>query len=400
MSDRGDSKSSTHGKRLTRRSFLGTAVGAAATAAGSLGAATAACAREVRRGPASADGEELAQAGATRKGAAPLPKRTLGRTGIKVTALSMGGIGTNTDVLRAGLDAGINFIHCAMGYGTLAATAEAIAGRRNRLFLGLKYERAGAADWDYLDRALRALAVDYVDVLFFPLNSPEAARDRAHLDFFTEVKKQKKARFIGITSHGNIPPTLQAAVAAGFWDVLMPSYVPAPPEREALRPVLDQAEKKKLGVVAMKTIGGIRPDATRQMQATIKEVLGDSSVTTLCKGMTSYELLDSCLAAVAGPPKGARTASVHEHLAAQQGETCFLCGNCPSCPRGVNCFDVVRAFDYYRAHAGPEVARRMYGLIPADQRGSACDDCGQCERKCPYGVNIARHVQAAHLMLG
>jgi predicted aldo/keto reductase-like oxidoreductase len=399
MSDRSDSKSGSQGKRLTRRRFLGSAVGAAATVAGGLGAAASAGAREVRRDPSAAYDEKLAQAGATGK-PAPLPKRTLGRTGIKVTALSMGGIGTNTDVLRAGLDAGINFIHCAMGYGTLAATAEAIAGRRNQLFLGLKYERAGAVDWDYLNRALRALGVDYVDVLFFPLNSPEQARNRAHLDFFTEVKKQKKARFIGITSHSNIPPTLQAAVEAGFWDVLMPSYVPALPERQALRPVLDQAEKKKLGVVAMKTIGGVRPDATRQMRAIIKEVLADSSVTTVCKGMTSYELLDTCLGAVAGPPKGTRSASLREHLAAQQGQVCFLCGSCASCPRGVNCFDVVRAFDYYREHAGPEVARRMYALIPAHERGNACDDCGECDGKCPYGVNIARHVRAAHLMLG
>ncbi|UCH35131.1 MAG: aldo/keto reductase [Armatimonadota bacterium] len=326
--------------------------------------------------------------------------RKLGSTGLRVTPFTMGGIGAQTNVLKAGLARGINFIHCAQGYGTLDRVADAIAGRRDKLILGLKYERAGRADWEYLDRSLEALRADHVDILFFPLNSPDAARDRQHLEFFRQVKQRNKARFIGITTHSNVAPTMQAAVEAGFWQVLMPSYVPSPEARAALRPVLDQAEKKKLGVVAMKTMAGIQPNAVTQMQTALKQVLADTSVSTLVKGMLTFELLEAFLAAAASVPTKVEKAELEQHLASCRGESCVLCGDCPSCPRGISVFDVMRTFAYYYAQAGaPQFARAEYRAIPAAASGKLCDDCGACTAKCPYGVDIARHVRAAHLVL-
>jgi predicted aldo/keto reductase-like oxidoreductase len=319
---------------------------------------------------------------------------------LQVTVFSIGAIGADASVVKAGLDRGVNFIHCAHGYGTLDRVAEAIAGRRDRPYLGLKYERIGTADWDYLNRSLEMLKVDGVDILFFPLITPEAARDRAHLQFFEQVRKRGKARFIGITTHAQVAPTIQAAVNAGFWDVLMPSYVPAPAEREALRPVLDQAQRKDLGVVAMKTMAGIAPNALGHMRTAAGEVVADSSVTTLVKGVLTFELLDLFLGALAGRPSTARRAALQEHLGARAGQACLLCGECPPCPRGVNVFEVMRAFDYYYAQAGRlEVARTMYAAMPPRERGGACDDCGECASGCRYRVDIARRARAAHMML-
>ncbi|HUT75624.1 MAG TPA: twin-arginine translocation signal domain-containing protein [Armatimonadota bacterium] len=388
-------------RRLTRRDFLGVSAGAAGAAAtGGLGALVTGCASADRRVTSLAPPRQATPVERAKAPVGPLPKRTLGRTGLKITAFSMGAIGANVDVFKAGLDRGVNFIHCAQGYGTLDRVATAIAGRRPRPLLGLKYERAGAVDWDHLNRSLEALKVDHVEVLFFPLNTPEAARDRAHLEFFNQVKRQKKARFIGLTSHSNVAPTLQAAIAAGFWDVLMPSYPPSPQARGALRPVLEQAAKKKLGVVAMKTIGGIAPNALAEMRTAAAQVLADRTVTTLCKGVLTFELLDACLGAATAKPTRAESTALREHLVARQGETCFLCGGCPPCPRGVNIFEVVRDLDYYYAQTGcPQFARAQYRALPAAQRGGACDDCGECAAACPHGVNIARRVRAAELVL-
>jgi len=368
---------------LSRRRFLASAAGlAGAAAAGGLAGLTG---RAVEAAPASP---------------APLPKRTLGRTGLKVTAFSLGAIGAEVPVFQAGLARGINFIHCAMGYGTLDKVAQTIAGRRNKLYLGLKYERPGRQDWDYLNRCLNDLKVDGVDILFFPLNSPDEARNREHLDFFKAVQRQKKARFIGITSHGNMAPTMQAAVEAGFWDVLMPSYPPGRGERAALAPVLDQAEKKKLGVVAMKTMGGINGSNLGQMQTVLKEVLADSSVSTLVKGTLNLEQLQALLAAVGQKPTRAESEALEQHLAGCLGR-CTICGKCPVCPNGVNVFEVVKAFDYYYATQGClDYARKAYAQIPPTERGGACQGCGACTGRCPYGVNVAAHVQASELVLG
>lgn len=367
-------------RQLTRREFLATSAGVAGAAA--LGMVAGGCAGKEAAGPVKS------------------PMRTLGRTGLTVTAFSLGGIGANAAVLKAGLDKGVNFIHCAPGYGTLPQVAEAIAGRRDKVFLGLKYERAGFSDLKYIDRSLQALKVDAVDILFFPLIRPDDARDRKHLEFFEQVKKRRQARFIGITAHANVPATMQAAVEAGFWDVLMPSYSPEARAREALRPVLDQAEKNNLGVVAMKTMTGVRPGEVNHLRTILKEVLADSSVTTLVKGMLTFELFEALWGALGMKATPAESAALQRHLAALGGQACLVCGNCPTCPRGVAVFDVVRAYDYYYTQGGcAEFARTVYAELPASARGGACDGCGECNAHCPYGVDIARRVQAAETML-
>ena len=395
MSDRKVTRDEPTRRGITRRGFLTTSAGAAA----GLAAGLAGCARKVERvaplppPPASAPDAPSDL---------PAPeRRTLGRTGLRVSAFGLGGGGARPDVFTRALNARVNFIHCSLSYGTLPQVAEAIADRRDEVFVGLKYKADKQVDWAYLDRSLEALGTDYVDVLFFPLVTPEDARDRSYLEIFEQIKKQKKARFIGITTHSEVAPTMQAAVAAGFWDVLMPSYVPVEEARKALRPVLDQARKQNQGVVAMKTMVGIQHTATSQMQTALKQVLADSAVSTLVKGALNFEFLGALLQAASEPLTADESASLRQHLASRRGETCFLCGECPPCPRGVNVFEVVRAFDYYYTQAGrPDVARMMYGQIPPAARGSACDDCGKCVPKCPYGVNIARHVQAADLVLG
>jgi predicted aldo/keto reductase-like oxidoreductase len=359
---------------LTRRDFLVTSA-QAVVAAAALGPALAAV------------------PGCGREGT-----RVLGRTGLRVSALSLGGGGIETDVYKAGLDDGINFIHSSLSYGTLHRAASAIAGRREHVLVGIKFDKMSQA---YLDASLERLETDYVDILFFPLVTPKDARDRSHLELFERFRKQKKARFLGITTHSGIAPTLNAAISAGFWDVLMPSYVPDQRARAALRPVLERAHEQDMGIVAMKTMAGIQPTALGQMQTALKQVLADPAVSSVVKGMLTFESLKALKQAAGMEPTARESASLQQHLAARRGEVCFLCGACPPCPRGVNVFEVMRDFDYYYTQAArPDIARTMYSQIPPAERGSACDNCGRCAFKCPYGVNIAAHVRAADLVLG
>jgi len=365
--------------RLSRRRFLAGAAGALA----SMGLTDLA-----------------ARPGAAAPAPPPIPKRALGRTGWKVTALSLGGVGADEAVLRAGLDRGINFVHCALGYGTMDKVARAVAGRRKSVCLGIQYERPNLRDWDYLDRCLHALQTDYVDILFMALHSPQEVGNRDHLEFFREAKRRGKARILGLTCHSNVPATLQAAVEAGFWEVLMPAYPASREERAGLVPVLDLAEKKRLGVVAMKTMGGINAANLAQMQTVLKEVLADHSVTTLAKGSLNFEQLNALLAVVGQKPTAAESEALTEHLAGCLGR-CSVCGKCPVCPNGVDIFSVVKAFDYYYAALGClDYARAAYAQLPEASRGSACQGCGACTGRCPRGVNLAAHVQASHLVLG
>gem|GEM_PF-1729405 len=325
------------------------------------------------------------------------PKRTLGATGLKITPLSLGGIGAEVGVFKAGLLKGINFIHCAAGYKTLEIVGKALAGKRDQVYLGLKYEPRSQVDWKYLYNCLEKLKVKYVDILFFPLNSPAEALDRAHWQFFEQARKRGMARHIGITTHSNIPATLRAALRAGFWEVFMPSYVPAPKARAALLPLLDAAERKKIGVVAMKTMTGTPGQNITRQKTIIREVLADSSVTTICKGIINYELLEAYWQAATIKANRAEMKSAPPLAAVG---TCFLCGECPVCPKGVQIFEVMRAFNYYHSQLGEtELARALYAELPPTAKGNACDGCEECSNRCPNGVRIARQVQAADLVL-
>ena len=73
----------------------------------------------------------------------PLPVyRTLGRTGLKITVVSFGAMLTpESEVIRAGLDRGINYIDTARRYmngKNEGIVAQAIKGRREKVYLATK----------------------------------------------------------------------------------------------------------------------------------------------------------------------------------------------------------------------------------------------------------------------
>jgi aryl-alcohol dehydrogenase-like predicted oxidoreductase len=119
--------------------------------------------------------------------------RRLGRTGLEVSALALGTVELGLDygipapghygrpsategvrLVHAALDAGINFIDTARGYGgSEAVLGQALTGRRDRVILATKVARpadnpTGAALRQAmlasLDESLSALVTGYVDV--------------------------------------------------------------------------------------------------------------------------------------------------------------------------------------------------------------------------------------------
>ena len=152
--------------------------------------------------------------------------RRLGRTEMRVSLLGQGGggpsqLGQRTDVDRAGidrliaagLDAGVNLFDTAEVYGD----SEAILGRalagvsRDRYFLASKVtykNRRGdgkiinAAELGKrLDRSLRRLGVDYLDVYqFHGLEAGDV--DPVMTDLMPEMERQREAgkiRFVGVS---------------------------------------------------------------------------------------------------------------------------------------------------------------------------------------------------------
>src|SRR5579884_668998 len=144
--------------------------------------------------------------------------RTLGRTGLRVSVAGLGcggnsrlGLGTGKSeaeaiaLVRAALDLGVTFFDTAAAYGTEAVLGKALKGvPRERIVIATKAswgplspERVVAS----LDRSLRRLGTDYIDVFQLHGVSPAAyaqAREVVAPALLRERDKGK-LRFLGIT---------------------------------------------------------------------------------------------------------------------------------------------------------------------------------------------------------
>ncbi|MFD8813521.1 aldo/keto reductase [Streptomyces sp. NPDC059627] len=150
--------------------------------------------------------------------------RTLGRTGVQVSALGLGAmnfgaIGRTTQeeataIVDAALDAGINLIDTADMYGqgeSEEMVGKAIAGRRDDIVLATKAgmpmgdernHRGGSRRWlvTELENSLRRLGVDHVDLYQIHRWDP-ATSDEETLSALTDLQRAGKIRHFGSSTY-------------------------------------------------------------------------------------------------------------------------------------------------------------------------------------------------------
>ena len=150
----------------------------------------------------------------------PVPRRTLGRAGEKVSMIGIGGyhIGAPSveekdgiAIIRAALDNGINFLDNCWDYND-GVSEERMGkalrdGYRQKAFVMTKIDgRTKAAAEQQLNQSLQRLQTDHIDLLQFH----EVIRDNdperifavgGGMEAVVAAKKAGKVRFIGFTGH-------------------------------------------------------------------------------------------------------------------------------------------------------------------------------------------------------
>jgi aryl-alcohol dehydrogenase-like predicted oxidoreductase len=198
-----------------------------------------------------------------------IPHRTLGRTGASVSILAMGcgsrflmySADEASGVLEKALALGINYFDTAMDYGdgeSETRVGRVLATRRKDVFLATKVPtraRTRDAALREVEASLKRLQTDHVDLLHLhslgkeddlaKIEAPDGALKASY-----ELRDQKVARFIGMTSHTD-GPTMAKAIERNDLDCVQMAMNPA----RALRfeeMALPAANKKNLGVILMK----------------------------------------------------------------------------------------------------------------------------------------------------
>lgn len=196
-----------------------------------------------------------------------MEKRLYGNTGMEVSVLGFGGaeIGSGATVqdvdklLGGALDAGLNVIDTAECYGSSEELiGKTVAHRRGDYYLFTKCGHTSGldgTDWDpamleaSIDRSLKRLQTDYVDVIHLHTCSEELLRKGDVIDVLRRAKEKGKTRFIGYS--GDSKAALYA-IQCGAFDSLETSVSIA--DQEAIELTLPEARKRGIGVVAKRPI--------------------------------------------------------------------------------------------------------------------------------------------------
>ncbi|MFZ5896308.1 MAG: aldo/keto reductase [Myxococcota bacterium] len=262
--------------------------------------------------PATPSAEEKA-------GGTTIPKRTLGKTGVMVSIMGLGGfhIGKPTDeavairMIRDAIDAGVNFLDNCWDYHegeSEKRMGKALRdGYRQRAFLMTKVDgRTRKAATEQLDQSLQRLQTDVIDLV----QIHEVIRDTDPKRSFAEngvvralqdAKKAGKLRFIGFTGHKDPKFHLAMLRAADehsfhFDTVQMPLNVLDAHYRSFEREVLPVLLQNEIGVLGMKPMasGRIVENKVASAEECLRYAMSLPTSVVIC-GMDKPEVLEQNL---------------------------------------------------------------------------------------------------------
>jgi aryl-alcohol dehydrogenase-like predicted oxidoreductase len=255
-------------------------------------------------------------------GAEAIPRRELGRTGVRVSALGVGGhhLGdapTVEDAIRIvheAIDAGVDFFDNCWEYfngRTENWLGRALKGKRDRVFLMTKvctHGRSAELAMRMLEESLRRLGTDHLDLWQIHGVSFDNDPDLAYapggvLEALDRAKQQGKTRFVGFTGHKD-PLVHRRMIQLGYpFDT---AQMPLNPLDATFRSfeqiVLPEARQRGIAVLGMKSLGGTAA-AIRNGVLTAQEALRYAMslpVATTITGIDSLAVLHQNLAVARG----------------------------------------------------------------------------------------------------
>jgi len=207
-----------------------------------------------------------------------MPMRKLGKTGVMVSAVGIGGfhLGSQADesesigIIRSALDRGVTFLDNCWDYNggkSEERMGKALRdGYRQKAFLMTKLDgRTKDAARQQLEQSLRRLQTEVIDLVqiheVIRPNDPEwCFRVGGCIEALIDARKAGKLRFIGFTGHKDPAihlAMLRAAEAHSFMfdTVQMPLNVMDAHYRSFEELVLPVAMSKGMGILGMKSMG-------------------------------------------------------------------------------------------------------------------------------------------------
>ena len=203
-----------------------------------------------------------------------LPQRPLGKTGIEVPIIGYGTaplgkiklmdaplLNKSIKLLHHAIDHGITYLDTSPDYGSQPKLGAVMKTRRDEVFLATKINKRQRGDvLAELRQTLQELQTDHVDLLQIHAVNAMADLEAAlapdgAISALEEAQRQGMTRFVGITGHAR-PAVLAHALERYDFDTVLVALgvidrLVTGPEKI----VLPIAQRKEVGVIAMKVYG-------------------------------------------------------------------------------------------------------------------------------------------------
>jgi predicted aldo/keto reductase-like oxidoreductase len=338
--------------------------------------------------------------------------RTLGKTGLKVSAVGCGVGYAQIDpavVVRAA-ELGVNYFDTARMYEkgkSEEIAGAALKGKRDKIVLATKTDGKTKSEvLRDIDASLKALQMDYVDIWHLhSRDTPDAITDEA-VEACELLKKQGKTRFIGVSAH-DIYAVVDRILEIGKFDVVQTTYsypIGSHLRNAAIRKLYDAG----IGVVAMKVIiavaGFIPPKELRLKNegplAAIKWVLMNPAISTTVPFAKNIAELEMNFRAMKEPYTIEDEKMLYARNEEIRSRYCRMCYECKGkCPNGVPVTDELRFLAYNDFGGSFEQARANFSQLSQEIRRVQCSDCSSCAVVCPNGVDVRNRLIRAQELL-
>ena len=242
-----------------------------------------------------------------------IPRRPLGKTGIEVSVLALGGAHLGRidceknaiNLMHEAMDAGLTFFDNAWEYHDGRSEewmGKALVGRRHKVTVMTKvctHGRDKKLAFMQLEESLRRLRTDYLDLwqiheVIYPDEPDQHFSPNGSVEALLEAKRQGKVRFVGFTGHKD-PAIHLKMLQYGFpWDTCqLPLNVFDSTFRSFERTVLPELTRLGIAPLAMKALSG-NGDPIRQGILTAEEALRyvlSLPIASVISGVDSLEVL-------------------------------------------------------------------------------------------------------------
>ncbi len=320
-------------------------------------------------------------------------RRQLGKTGLEVSEIGVGGIPITrpdlseaVEIIRYSFELGVTFFDTARFYGDSESKfGAALEPIREDIVLATKTMARDAAGVSVqLEESLKNLKTDFVDIYQAHNISTRDDLDQilgpgGAYEAFQQAREQGRINHIGFSSHN--PEIALKACQTGLFETLQFPFNFV--EHDAAGGLFRVAGEMEMGIIGMKPLGGgllgrselcfgflqgydqVVPIPGIQSKAEIDEIV---SLYRLRRSLSDKDWQEI------------------EEIRRELGDNfCRRCGYCLPCEQGV----LIPYVLLFKAQMKRFPRAMVIGLAEKSmQSAEECIECGECSEKCPYGLSV------------